>query len=129
MTLRHRFLRRLGHDTTVTITHEEPRYEYTVAHLNGDVTTETANRHTRDEGFLLLQNKDDDTWARATFHLINSYTGPPAFSMYRGYDTVRELEGVQEVERERIGTDIWEFTVDRADGDLLDTQRRYHDDW
>lgn len=67
MSLYYRLRRRLGYDTTTTIVHEQPRYEYTVTHLNG----------------------------------------------------------VQEVEREQIGTDRWIFTVDKADNSLLDTETEY----
>jgi len=90
--------------------------------LNGEETAAEGNCHTRDEGFLFVLDKDDDTWAKATFDFNISYTGPPVFSQRRAYDTVRELEGVQEVEREKIGVDQWIFTIDKADRDI-ETER------
>lgn len=125
MSLYYRYKRWRGEDTTTTIEHEQDRYEYTVTHLNGEVSKAEGNVHVRDEGFLLIQEKDDDTWARATFHSNMSYTGPPAFSRFEGYNTVRELEGVQEVEREKIGTDKWIFAVDKADEEWIDTEKEY----
>jgi len=128
MSLYYRLKRRLGYDTEAQIVHEEDRYQYTVTHLNGEESVSEGNRHTRDEGFLFILDKDDDTWARATFDSWD-YTGPPAFSGPRcGYDTVRELEGVQEVEREKIGVDRWIFTVDRADRDIeQEKEREYYE--
>ena len=124
MSLYWRLKRRLGHDTTTEIVHEQPRYQYKVTHLNGEVTEAEGNIHVRDEGFLLIMDKDDETWARTTFVLNDDYTGPPAFSWRVGYDTVRELEGIQEVEKEQIGTDKWIFTIDKADGNWIDVEKR-----
>lgn len=107
---------------TTTIEHEEKRYEYTVTHLNGEVSKAEGNNHRRDEGFLLIEEKDDETWARLTFHLNNDYTGPP-WGWKGAYNTVRELEGVQEVEKEEIGVDKWTFSVDKADGKWVDTEK------
>lgn len=121
MSIYGRIKRRLDYDTTTEIEHEEPRYEYTVTHLNGETTVQEGNKHRRDEGFLLIEEKNDG-WAIATFEAHNSYTGPP---WRGGYDIIRELEGVQEVEREQIGIDRWIFTVDKADRAWLDTKKEY----
>lgn len=127
MSLYQRYRRWRGYDTTREIVHEEARYRYEVTHLNGEVSTDEGNRHTRDDGFLLILEADDETWAKITFDPYHDVTGKPGFSGRRGYDTVRELEGVQEVEREQIGIDRWRFTVDMADLSWLDTEREYEE--
>jgi hypothetical protein len=115
MSLYYRYKRWRGHDTTVEITHKEDLYKYSVEHLDGDLSTDLGNTHRRDEGFLLIEEKNDDSWARATVMPHKSYTGPP-LNTYKAYDTVRELEGIKEVIRTRVGYDKWTFTVDKADG-------------
>lgn len=129
MSLYYRLKRRLGYDTTTEIVHEEPIYEYTVTHLNGEETVDYGNWHKRDEGFLIILEKDDDTWARLTFYPDSDYTGAPAFYWEKAYDTVRELEGVQEVEKEKTGTKRWVFTVDKADNSIVDsyTEEKYNE--
>lgn len=102
MSLYHRYKRRRGCDTTTEIVHEEETYNYKIKHLNGEVTECEENKHTRDEGFLLILEADDKTWARITFYLDNDITCKSGFGGDRGYDTVRELEGVQEVNREKL---------------------------
>jgi hypothetical protein len=128
MSLYQRLKRRMGHDTTTEIVHEEPRYRYEVEHINGVRSVEEGNNHMRDEGFLLILEKNDDEWAQATFCLHMSYTGPPGLvKNERGFNVVRELNGIQEVNKDRIGTDRWIFTVDKADETWIGTEKEYEE--
>lgn len=119
MSLYYRLKRLLGHDTKTEIVHEEERYRYTITHLDGEKTVVEANYHTKEDGFLNIWEKDDDTWARLTFY-PDSYTGPPLFRWKRAYDVVGEFGDVKDFRKEHIGTDKWTFTVDKADRSVVD---------
>ena len=101
-------------------TYERDLYRYVVTHLNGEVSKAEGHVHERDEGFLLIREADDDTWAKITSMPETEIVSKPGWSGYRGFDVVKELEGVQEVEREKIGTDTWYFTIDKAKETIVD---------
>lgn len=115
MTLYHRYRRWRGDDTTETLERSFEVYEYTVTHLNGEVTTDVANEHRYDEGFLELIEVP-----RVAYIDIGGGKITPPWS-YSSWDTIRRLEGIQEVEREQIGVDEWELVRDKADGTVIST--------
>ena len=112
MTLIHRLLRRLGYDVTKRIEHDETRYKYTVVHLNGEVTTHTANDHYHDEGFLILVDVPSVHVSALGFGVLT-----PPWKL-KSWDVVSRVEGVQEYERTEIGVDTWSATWSKADGSL-----------
>lgn len=123
MTLTARLKRRFGYDTTITKTAEYARYKYTVTHLNGETTTQVANGREWKESSLRLLEPDNDTWAAATTQM-RDLACKPGFTGSRGFDIVRELEGVQEVEKEQVGWTVFEFLIDWADHSIVDMERR-----
>lgn len=125
MSLLERYRRWRGADEAREIEHRETRYHYTVEHLNGKVSEDEGNWGKRDEGFFLILEKDRETWARATTSRDMNYTGAPAFSGTRGYDKVRELEGIQEVHEEEIGEDVFTIVYNDVTKELVDVKKRF----
>lgn len=119
MSLYYRLKRLLGHDTKTEIVHYEERYRYTITHLDGEKTVVEGNCHTKENAFLNIWEKDDNTWAILTFY-PDSYTGPPLHRWKRAYDVVGEFGGVKDFRKEYIGTDKWTFIVDKADRSVVD---------
>jgi hypothetical protein len=122
MTITHRIQRRLGYDTTVEKTAEYTLYEYKITHLNGEVSEEEATHRKWEGSAIMLMMPDEETWARITAHQHEPAMKP--FSGWRGFDIVRELEGVQEVEKEEIGTVFFDITIDLADHSLVSVEKR-----
>lgn len=117
---------RLGYDTTVEKTYVRAVYQYEILHLNGEVSEPIGHIHRRDEGFVLVEEADDDTWHRATA-MKNSLPAGKPWRGSQGFDLVRELEGVQEVNRDLIGTDVWTITVDYAGNSIENVERERHE--
>lgn len=113
-----------GFEEAREIEHREPVHEYEILHLNGKTTNATGNRKRRDEGFLLILQKNNEIWARATFDKHMDYTGGPAFSR-RGYDIVKELEGIQEVKKEQIGEEVITLTYNEVTRSLENVHRKF----
>lgn len=114
MTLTHRFLRRLGYDTTKIVREEFPRYKYTITHLNGEVTKVTANGHRYKEGFL-------NVWSYTNSCSHYDHLMGPLWS--RTID--KRLEGIQEIERKRIETTFLDAEVDKTDCTIEDVTIRH----
>lgn len=115
MSLYHRIKRWLGYDTVRIYDDEYPLYEYTVTHLNGEETVAEANGHKYKEGFLLL-------WEYTENALLVDGTIGALWSM----DTTRRLEGIQEIERERVGFTYVQAAIDVADYTTIDSKINNH---
>lgn len=122
MTLTARIKRWMGYDTTIKKTTEYPRYKYKITHLNGEVTEDIAYEHLWNKGSVRLISPDNNTWSLATVK-YRDIACKPGLGSTTGFDTVRELEGVQEIEREKIGTTVFNFTIDWADHALQNVER------
>lgn len=125
MSLMEKYRRWRGADEARKIEHVEPRYHYEVIHLNGEVSEEEGNRHQRDEGFALIYEADRTTWARITIEKYNDTTCKPGFGGFRGYDVVRELEGIQEIKKEKIGQDVFTLTYNDVKKSLDGVEKEF----
>lgn len=113
MSLTGRLLRRLGYDTVEELEDSYPVYEYTVIHLNGEETVFEANRKNLTEGFAKFYLYSDCYFMRG----VSPFIWPRK-------TTVKTLEGIQEIEKERIGETVLSMEVDLADGTVLDKEVR-----
>ena len=111
MSLIQRLKRRLGYDTTTTYEQTFPLYEYTVTHLNGEETVFKANSYRTDGAF-------------ARFRVIcgAKYVPNLAPFVWSKRTQARVLEGIQEIEKIRVGESAVWVRVDRADGRVLESR-------
>jgi hypothetical protein len=103
-----------GCDTVETVVYEQPFYEYTVDHLNGETTTVHAHDHRYEEGFCEFVTVPGVTYTR----LLSGTLAPPWH--LGNWDVQRRLEGIQEIEREQVDVDRWEWDRDMADGTIVE---------
>lgn len=124
MTLLNKIRKKLGYDTTMEKTYELDVYRYTITHTNGNVTNNVKGHlHDRDNGYIVVYEADDTTWAMITTSPYYDLACKPVFRGFCGFDVVKDLGEVEEVEREKIATDTWYISIDTADEEIIDVTK------
>lgn len=103
MSLYKRFLRWRGHDTTKVHTVKLNRYEYTIEHVNGDVSRPQGHGKVLSNGFIKTKK-------------VSKFKHIGSMGVFAIRTTDRIFDGVKEISKERVGVDEWEVVVDMADG-------------
>jgi hypothetical protein len=85
-----------------------------VTHLGGEVTEAYGHEHRYDEGFCEILTIPRVAWIGLTGGMLS-----PPWSYY-DWDVQRRLEGIQEIEREQVDVDRWEWDRDMADGTIVE---------
>lgn len=118
MTLIQRLRRRLGYDTTTSKTDTYPLKRYTVTHLNGETSEVVANGYETKGAFAHFKKITAP-------HPVLGLHGGGLAGIWPKYARVRVLEGIQEIESERVATTELEVVVDLADGSTVESEVRH----
>jgi hypothetical protein len=110
MSLIKRLQRRLGYDTTVSVSEEVPAYYYTVEHTNGETSNVVAHGYDIDGAF-------------ATFYVYTGtgvWVGIGVSATPVDKTEVRVLESIKEITKEQVATSQFSATIDRADNTVTE---------
>jgi len=111
MSLYKRLKRWRGYDTTTTITHEQPVYQYIIQHSNGEYSEFIGHGYDIDGAFArFYEYTDAFVWRLGGYRISES-----------GKVVKRVLESIQEIRKERVGTTEFRAVVDTADGTVCET--------
>lgn len=110
MSIYHRIKRRLGCDTTETVRHTNPVYEYRIHHTNGDTSEVIGHGYNIDGAFARFYKYTD----AFLWHLHSYGVGAS------GQIEIRVLGSIKEIKQEKVGETVFEVVVDKADGDVIE---------
>lgn len=114
MSFYHRIKRWFGYDTTTTVQHTMPVYDYTVVHINGEESRVTAHGYNVDGAFARFYTYED-----VSHHMCISSLAIPDNQM-----ELRVLENIREIERKMVGKTTFEVEYDVADREVTDKDVR-----
>ena len=112
MSLIQRLKRRLGYDTTMDLEHSQPVREYTVTHLNGNVSTVRAHGYKCAGGFAKFYTENKAFASTVLYPTVR----PSGRRKFRALGSVAEIGGVV------VGETGYRAVIDTADGSVVERE-------
>lgn len=103
--------------------YEWPLYEFVLEREVSEVRVEGhIGQRKKKNGAYEVYKIDDDNWAKFTIYPLDDYE-TAMNDPIDGFNKVRRVEGVTDIDKTQVGLTEWDITVDIAEGTIVDVEK------